>query len=172
MSLPGGFGGGLQASQGAGQRRAGAVDVGIGGGMMEAFLGALPGRLRPPHVNLRGFLRRFHQHPGVVGQHFQKSPADRDVLGFPTVPVTQIAGLQFGEQRRVARQHSHVAVADGQLRFFGIGANHQPLGGRNFQAKRICHFDEASGFRLQEVALFLKPDTRYAAAAFSRSAFS
>src|SRR5581483_5982737 len=86
---------------------------------MEFLLAALFRALCACDIDFIRALGGFGEDSGLVGQHFRESPRDGDVLLHPADAVRDFADSELGDQRRVPRKNTEIAVLAGDLRLFG-----------------------------------------------------
>src|SRR5690606_24782975 len=86
----------------------------------ETCFGALAGGLRPVDIDLFGRLSRVSQHGDMIVAHFHEAAFDREVLLLAPAPEDELAVVERGHERCVARQDRELAFGGGH--YEGIDA--------------------------------------------------
>ena len=89
----------------------------------QALLGAVAGRFRASHIDLRRAFRAVRQHDHAIGQNFHKSAHRRAGKHAASGVVSEFADPHLGQQRRVPRQHANIPAKHRDLRLAHRFAN-------------------------------------------------
>ena len=133
------FPGHLQPNIGTLEGVEGALVVRIRILAFEPLFSALLGFLRTAHIDLVRPLRCLGENCDFGGQYLGKSPSDRKLVRLPVGAIGDFAYCQFGNQRRVSRKDTQIAVLSWDLRLFRGVAHHLLLRGNDLELEDIGH---------------------------------
>jgi hypothetical protein len=101
------------------------------------FLGFLFRGTRAIRINFFRAFRRFRQHDHALRQNFRVSAEHNCVMCRRAFAIAQLTVAHRGQQRRVPRQNSQVAVQTGKLNFHGRRADYPPFRRDDFKFERL-----------------------------------